>query len=321
VNTDEIRQLVQGLRDRQSATPTMLPGWVDSVGPGTANVILDSGPEGVIVPATRLVADVAVGDRVMVMFDPPRGAYVTDVIGQVRAAGTSMFFSTTDQNVTDILNPAWSSPYEVLGTTDIFETTLYVLGLRYVTLEANRIYRVDVNLNVFDDLPSIECQGCNQVASVRMLAVSALDFDGEWMPTIPERPDGTGVYLDTYSGSPPSTLYVNRTALPGLVGGGSTNDSEMFTIEVRTETHETTTSSMSQAVQTLWFDLNGNFPDPLPTVQAVQSPSASGVGMFYSTGKQDVLVQHLLEVRGQRTIMSQASITDAGPVPTDLREG
>jgi hypothetical protein len=324
MNSDEVRALVQAMRERDAPIPKMLPGVVKALSPGVAEVVLDSDPDGVVLSAALLISDVAVGDRVMVMFEPPRGVYVTDVINQVRAAGTSMFFSTTDQNVTDLINSAYSDPYELLGSLgDPFdEQVLYVLALEYVTLEARRIYRVDLNLGSPDFQPITTCGGCSQTASVRILSSSSGEFQGEWMPTIPSSPpeDGRGRYLPTYTGSPPSVQYVNRAVLPGLLIVGTTGDSQMFSLGVYVTSEETYPSAAAVNIGTLWEEVFGGPLDPLPDVGGRQAPSASAIGMFYSTSKQDVLVQHLLEVRGQHILMSQASITDAGPLPPTFVE-
>jgi hypothetical protein len=88
VNLEDVRAIVQAVDDRSAAQPLLLPGTVASVfGSGRLEVAMDGDPEDTAIEVTGLFADVAPGDRVMVMFDPPRGVYAVGLIGRVQEAG------------------------------------------------------------------------------------------------------------------------------------------------------------------------------------------------------------------------------------------
>jgi len=54
----------------------------------TVDVVMDGDPDGVVVQAAPLFADLSVADRVMVLFDPPRGVFVVGTVGRAHQAGT-----------------------------------------------------------------------------------------------------------------------------------------------------------------------------------------------------------------------------------------
>ncbi len=88
MNLDDVRTLIQAVDERSAPTAGLLPGTVGAVyGAGRLDVAMDGDPEDTTIQATSLFADVAPGDRVMVMFDPPRGVYAVGLIGRVQEAG------------------------------------------------------------------------------------------------------------------------------------------------------------------------------------------------------------------------------------------
>jgi hypothetical protein len=88
VNLEDVRAIVQAVDDRSAAQPLLLPGTVASVfGSGRLEVAMDGDPEDTAIEVTGLFADVAPGDRVMVMFDPPRGVYAVGLVGRTIEAG------------------------------------------------------------------------------------------------------------------------------------------------------------------------------------------------------------------------------------------
>lgn len=88
MNLDDVRTIVQAVGDREQARPLLLPGSVGQVsGTGLVEVVMDSDPDGTSIEATCLFADVGEGDRVMVLFDPPRGVFVVGLVGRTVEAG------------------------------------------------------------------------------------------------------------------------------------------------------------------------------------------------------------------------------------------
>jgi hypothetical protein len=89
MNADEIRMIVQAVGARQQATPTLMPATVTDVrtADNVVSVRVDGQDFGSDVDVRPLVADLTDGDRVMVLFDPPRGGYVTGVIARRWSAG------------------------------------------------------------------------------------------------------------------------------------------------------------------------------------------------------------------------------------------
>jgi hypothetical protein len=89
MNANEARLLVQALGDRPNVRPRVQPATVveTNFAAGTAVLHMDGDPLGSIVEVNALVAGFQQNDRVMVLFDPPRGAYIVGVIGGGANAG------------------------------------------------------------------------------------------------------------------------------------------------------------------------------------------------------------------------------------------
>jgi hypothetical protein len=79
--------IVQAVESRPQPSVSLMPGTVASVG-ATVDVVMDGDADGVVVQAAPLFADLSVADRVMVLFDPPRGVFVVGTIGRAHEAGT-----------------------------------------------------------------------------------------------------------------------------------------------------------------------------------------------------------------------------------------
>ena len=92
--------IVQAVESRPQPSVRLMPGVVSSVG-ATVDVVMDGDPDGVVVQAAPLFADLSVADRVMVLFDPPRGVFVVGTIGRQTEAGTVVFFSGVEDEVID----------------------------------------------------------------------------------------------------------------------------------------------------------------------------------------------------------------------------
>ncbi len=91
--------IVQAVESRPQPSVRLMPGVVSSVG-ATVDVVMDGDPDGVVVQAAPLFADLSVADRVMVLFDPPRGVFVVGTIGRAHEAGTVIL----RRDLTDDLN-------------------------------------------------------------------------------------------------------------------------------------------------------------------------------------------------------------------------
>jgi len=120
--------IVQAVESRPQPSVSLMPGTVASVG-ATVDVVMDGDADGVVVQAAPLFADLSVADRVMVLFDPPRGVFVVGTIGRAHEAGTLVVWS--DVPVTDPLT--------------IDNDTVSVSSER-ATLHAGRRYRLEVSV-------------------------------------------------------------------------------------------------------------------------------------------------------------------------------
>ena len=88
MNLNDVRTIVQAMEERTSAQPLLLPGTISSIaGRGIADVQMDSDPDGAQVEVSLLFSDASVGDRIMVLFEPPRGVFGIGPIGRTVGAG------------------------------------------------------------------------------------------------------------------------------------------------------------------------------------------------------------------------------------------
>ena len=88
MNVNDVRLLVQAMEERKDASSPLLPGTVaDSLGEGILLVSMDGDPENTEIEVVSFIPGVSEGDRVMVLFDPPRGAYAIGLLGRAVEAG------------------------------------------------------------------------------------------------------------------------------------------------------------------------------------------------------------------------------------------
>ena len=120
--------IVQAVESRPQPSVSLMPGTVASVG-ATVDVVMDGDADGVVVQAAPLFADLSVADRVMVLFDPPRGVFVVGTIGRAHEAGTLVVWS--DVPVTDLLT---------------IDDDVVSVSSERATLHAGRRYRLEVSV-------------------------------------------------------------------------------------------------------------------------------------------------------------------------------
>lgn len=150
MNLDDVRTLVQAVDARTVAQPLLLPGTVGQVeGGGLVEVVMDSDPDGTSIEASCLFADVGEGDRVMVLFDPPRGVYAVGLIGRTVEAG---------QLVT-VLTGSVSGVAYTSG-----QTTVLDVDTSQVSLRANRFY--DLRLNLGIDFDTVDTDPVEVTATI-----------------------------------------------------------------------------------------------------------------------------------------------------------
>jgi hypothetical protein len=131
VNSDDVRLLVQAVGGDPESGWRLLPGTVTAFAPGLMRVTMDSDPDGVSVEASPLFADVAVSDRVMVLFVPPRGVFVVGVVGRANEAGTLLVWSQVP--------PFDDGPIRL-------DDTSALVSSQTVTLYAGRRYLIQLDL-------------------------------------------------------------------------------------------------------------------------------------------------------------------------------
>jgi len=92
VNSDEVRTLVRMLEARSKTGVEMLPGTLQDVSLGQGAVVLDGTTSEV---GVNVIAECEAGDRVMVLFVPPRGGFVIGRIGAPEAKpGWNILYSS-----------------------------------------------------------------------------------------------------------------------------------------------------------------------------------------------------------------------------------
>jgi hypothetical protein len=160
---NDVRLLVQAIATRSEPTPMFAPATV--VGVDTANAVvtvqIDGAEWGSDVDVRPLVADTAVGDRVMVMYDPPRGGYVVGWIGRPQAAGEVVVYqelTTLASAVTNAAPQNW--------------TTIPI------TFRPRRLYRIDFAGTV----TRVSATGGNPRAQL-VLFLDTIDTDGSTLAT------------------------------------------------------------------------------------------------------------------------------------------
>ena len=128
MNVDDVRALVQAMEARPSRLPLLMPGTVAAVSGTVAEVTVDGDPDGSAVEAVLLTADVGPGDRVSLLFDPPRGVSVVGVTARRSEAGMVLWFDE-EINVSHTFLDAGG--------------TYTMTNQPFLTLEAARSYRFD----------------------------------------------------------------------------------------------------------------------------------------------------------------------------------
>lgn len=169
MNLDDVRTIVQAVDDRTPRQPLLLPGSVGQVGAdGLLEVVMDSDPEGSSIEARSLFADVAEGDRVMVLFDPPRGVYAVGLVARTVEAGQMIAYHEDEE-----LAAAYGT-----GTTNIVTYSTPSLAWR-----AGRWYElrlsVTIRLDTVDTDP-VEVRALLDVDFAPIVNRSFPQFSSEW---------------------------------------------------------------------------------------------------------------------------------------------
>ena len=132
MNVGDVRMIVRAMEARPTAAPSLMPASVTEV--DTTNnilrVVLDGQPVGQDIDVRPLINDVGPGDRVMVMYDPPRGGYVIGVIGRRHSAGETVAYLTRETTLVGVINA---------------QQTLLSGSVEFV---ANRLYRLEYSVAV-----------------------------------------------------------------------------------------------------------------------------------------------------------------------------
>lgn len=169
MNLDDVRMIVQAVDGRDRPSPLLLPGSVGQVGSGgVIEVVMDSDDEGSSIEARSLFADVAPGDRVMVLFDPPRGVYAVGLIGRTVEAGQLVAYQR------DVVEA------EAYGTGST-QVLSYSTGT--VQWRAGRYY--DLRLSVSIDLDTVDTAavtvtGQTEVTSAPIVNAGVAQFTSVW---------------------------------------------------------------------------------------------------------------------------------------------
>lgn len=143
MNAEEVRMLVQALADRPQASPLLMPATVTSVvlAEAVVSVRVDGQDFGTDVDVRPLVADLTEGDRVMVMFDPPRGGYVVGVISRRWSAGEVI----AQQAITT-------------AVTNIGDTATQIMLLPDVEFQDRRQYRLEAHARLLRNANTPVCR-------------------------------------------------------------------------------------------------------------------------------------------------------------------
>lgn len=124
MNIDEARAIMTAAATVSGPKPQVLPATVLNRKDTLCSVLLDGDPAGSVTDCETLVPDVHVGDRVMILFDPPRGVFIVGTARRAIGAGMLAAYGERTTN---------------LSLTTSNQDALTV-GLQAV---ANRRYRVD----------------------------------------------------------------------------------------------------------------------------------------------------------------------------------
>ena len=190
MNLDDVRTIVQAVGDREQARPLLLPGSVGQVsGTGLVEVVMDSDPDGTSIEATCLFADVGEGDRVMVLFDPPRGVFVVGLVGRTVEAGQLVAYHREV-----VLAEAYST-----------QTTVASYVSPIVQWRAGRYYDLRLSVSVdldANDTDPVTLEGVMVVNGAPTVNVSVASFSGSW-----------GTTNGALVGGAVGTLHVSRLML------------------------------------------------------------------------------------------------------------
>lgn len=140
MNVNDVRLLVQAMEERKDASSPLLPGTVaDSLGEGILLVSMDGDPENTEIEVVSFVPGISEGDRVMVLFDPPRGAYAVGIINRAVEAGQVLVSS---------FGAIEAEPFGASTTTKVLS-----VATASASFKANRYYnvRLETGFQIFQD--------------------------------------------------------------------------------------------------------------------------------------------------------------------------
>lgn len=127
MNIDEARALMAAVANRAQPKPQLFPATVQGRNGSVCQVLVDGDPAGGSIECETLLPDVSYGERVMVMFDPPRGVYV---VGRVRQPSVAGMLVASAVRTSDI-NGITGAEVDMPDLTVTFDSA------------GNRLYRVE----------------------------------------------------------------------------------------------------------------------------------------------------------------------------------